>query len=88
MTMRLLYKDDKSSPKIEIHNGDPRRWPPGMYRSRVNPRRVVLVIDGHFGGSNVQAAFVVTSTGAYALDIPQSDGYVLLPKGETITIEA
>lgn len=82
--MRLLSKDDV--PKI--HNGDPRKWLPGIYRSQANPKRVVIVVEGIIGHRDERTAIVVTPTGVDTQVCHLGDGYTLLRPGETITIEA
>lgn len=73
--MRLL-KDDPSGDK---HNGDPKDWSPGMYRS-LRDGHVVVVVNG--------AAISFTETGASRPSPPLYDGYIRLPEGEQIRIEA
>ena len=84
--MRLLLKDD--DPKNKIHNGDPRKWVPGIYRSRVNSNRLILVVHGSISGADQQTAITITSTGGSSPVSCLTDGYDRLPPGEQIKIVA
>lgn len=80
--MRLL--ENKG---LATHNGDPRTWNPGIYRSQRN-NGIVIVVTGSVDGRDKRTAIAVSSGGACAPVSSLTDGYALLPSGETIKLEA
>lgn len=85
--MVRLLKDDPIPGPTNVHNGDPRKWPLGIYRSRSDHNRVVIVVENYMG-SKENTAIVVGSTYAHVQADGLSDGYVPLPEGEIIRIVA
>ena len=75
--MKLL--NAAPGPPTNVHNGDPRNWPAGLYRS-ARDGHIVIVADG--------SAISITATGAGSTRPPLYDGYVPLPEGEIVRIEA
>lgn len=80
--MRLLENEG-----LNTHNGDPRAWNPGIYRSR-RSNSIVIVVNGSVDGRDNRTAIAVTSGCACAPVSTLTDGYTLIPPGEKVTLEA
>ena len=67
-----------------IYNGDPKTWPPGVYRSQRSHIHHILVAGR---SPDTVVAISITQSTHYPANCDLTDGYIQLRTGTQLTIE-